>query len=89
MALKLAFMQFEGFVKAANAREDEISKENFRPYCFKIIEAFAVKYTKLNYTNLAEFMGLNRDTVSKYMARDPSLMDDLRPVFLLHRKGTP
>jgi hypothetical protein len=83
--MKLTFMQFEGFTEAATTRVDDISKENFRPYCFNLIEAFAGKYSKLNITNLAAFLRLNRDTVSKYMDRDPSLMEDLRVAFVLHK----
>jgi hypothetical protein len=83
--MKLVFMQFEGFVDAAARRDDDISKEDWRQYCINSMKAFAKKYTKLNITNLASYAGLNRDTVSKYMKRDPTLLNDLRTTFSLYR----
>ncbi|MEN3334257.1 MAG: hypothetical protein V7641_3622 [Blastocatellia bacterium] len=83
--MKLAFAQFEGFIKGV--RKDDIPPEVFRKHLFNQIKSFAGEYSKLTKTNLAKHIDLDRDTVAKYLKRDPTLLDELQSVFMLHKKG--
>jgi hypothetical protein len=84
--MELAFIQFEGIFRAK--REDEISVAVFRQHCFNQIKHIAARYDKLTIQALAESLDLNRDTVSKYLKRDPGLWDELHAAFGLYKRRT-
>jgi hypothetical protein len=84
-AIPIARAQFEETLKGK--REDDIPIDVFRERAFQDVERLAGRGGKLSKQRLGAQMKLNRDTVSKYLLRDPRLWGELQTEFMKIQKG--
>jgi hypothetical protein len=78
--MKLAFAQFEGFAKAT--RSDEVPPGVFRELALEALKAIARKgHKKLSHEKLGKELLLDRDTIGKYLGREPGLYTQLQKEF--------